>query len=150
MLIKRGATSRMDFFSTVDSATPPKRVWKKEATFFRCFFPIEFNSINAGIISGVKINIDMALSSPAFYLMSPDGPNHVANANFQIEQIILSIPCPELTTQLAISIERDMVKEAVLYQFKRRQLLPFTIAAGQTLYVNDSKNKEAFKTTFIS
>ena len=135
----------MEFFSSMDNSSPPKRVWKPAGTFFRCFFPIEFNSMNAGIISGVKINIDMTLAAAAFYLMSPTGAGHVADANFQIEKIILSIPCPELTPQLAVSIERDMVKEAVLYQFKRRQLLPFTIAAGQSTYMSDSKKllKEA-------
>jgi hypothetical protein len=111
------------------------RKWSKDATYFVGAFPSDLNSCSSGIPNGVGIRIDFTLSDSQFFLVTDQ-----TNATFELEEVMLHVPCAELTDELALKVQNRLKKEDALIQFRRRQCIPFIIPKDTSVFLSDSKD----------
>ena len=120
----------------VTSGTPPvtKRVWNNNSVYFCGALPTDFNSSSAPILNGISVRIELTLSNNSFLLQTT-----YPGAKYELEDVIISIPCAEITDELALSIQHRLEKEPAIYQFRRRNCIPFVIPKNSTVFLSDSK-----------
>jgi hypothetical protein len=124
------------FSSLVTKAgTATKRVWNTTSTYLVGGLPTDFNSTANPILNGIAIRIEFTLCSNNFLLQT-----EYTNAKFELEEVMISIPCAELSDELALSIQHRIKKEPAIIQFRRRQCTPFVIPMNSTVFLSDSKS----------
>ena len=134
----RGFQTREGLFSklvTSKASTPvTKRVWSNKSVYFCGALPTDFNSSSSPIINGVQIRVEFTLSNNNFLLQTS-----YPNAKFELEEVIISVPCAEVSDELALSIQKHLEKEPAVVQFRRRNCIPFVIPKNSTVFLSDSK-----------
>jgi hypothetical protein len=126
-----GFVQREDLFSELVGGT---RKFSTDSAYLVGALPTDFNSASCGILNGVAVRIEFTLSENSFFLMSTG-----TDVKFELEEVLIHVPCAELSDELALKIQNRLKKEDALIQFRRRQVVPFIIATNSTVYHSDSK-----------
>jgi hypothetical protein len=118
------------------------RIWSDKGAFFFGALPTDFNSTACPLLNGVSVKFVFTLTPQNIFLLTQEANEDV---KFVLTYAAIHIPVGELSDEMALRINHRLKSEPALINYRRRQVLPFTIPANSKLFVSDSLFVETAK-----